>query len=391
MRTAVTDGRLIIELESRIDSGNAPDVEAGVMEAVSACEYNEICFDAANLTYISSAGLRVFMKVRKQSDKPLTIVNVSRDVYDIFDATGFTQLFNIKRAYRRISTDGLEVVGQGFFGTVYRLDPETIVKMYKGKDIIPLIENEKQMAQKAFLAGIPTAISYDIVQAGEDYGSVFELLNARTFHDIAKESGSSLEDVIIQYTDLLKLVHGIVMKTGDFPSVKERFLDYLEIIRSLLAPGQYEGLRKLLTAVPDEVTIVHGDIQMKNVMQTADGPMLIDMETIGLGNPVFDLSSLYMTYKEFREDDPGNAKSFLGMTNEMVDEIWRLIVKHYFKFKDDADEKRILDRVRLTAAIRFLFLLETTDLKNGELGKRRIEHTREHIDELLKTVECLEI
>ena len=119
--------------------------------------------------------------------------------------------------------------------------------------------------------------------------------------------------------------------------------------------------------------------------------MLIDMETIGLGNPVFDLSSLYMTYKEFREDDPGNAKSFLGMTNEMVDEIWRLIVKHYFKFKDDADEKRILDRVRLTAAIRFLFLLETTDLKNGELGKRRIEHTREHIDELLKTVECLEI
>ena len=43
------------------------------------------------------------------------------------------------------------------------------------------------------------------------------------------------------------------------------------------------------------------------------------------------------------------------------------------------------------AAIRFLFLIVTTDLKNSELGKKRIDHAVSHIEELLKTVTQLSI
>ena len=194
-----------------------------------------------------------------------------------------------------------------------------------------------------------------------------------------------------RYTDLLKKVHQTVMEPGELPSFKERFLDYLEVIKKHLKDEHYEGLKKLLSAMPDENTVVHGDMQMKNVMSSADEAMLIDMDTIGLGNPVFDLAALFVTYQEFSEDDPDNPMYFLQMPNEKVDRIWELIIQYYFDFKDDKERCDTMTKIRLVAGIRFLFILENTDLKNSDLGRRRIEHTIEHFDELLGTVDSLEI
>ncbi len=39
-----------------------------------------------------------------------------------------------------------------------------------------MIKNEQRLAKRAFVKGVPTAISYDIVKVGDKYGSVFELL-----------------------------------------------------------------------------------------------------------------------------------------------------------------------------------------------------------------------
>ena len=391
MKGMQQDGKLVILLENRIDTNNAAAAEQEIRGIMAEHAGLEVVFDAKELEYISSAGLRVLMKVRKMYDKPLQLRSVSRDIYDILETTGFTEIFQVQKAYRRVSIDGLEMIGKGFCGTVYRLDAETIVKVYEGKDSIPVIENEKQMAQKAFLAGIPTAISYDIVQVGDNYGSVFELLNAKTFHDMAKEGEEPLEQVIQKYVDMLKLVHQTKMKSGDFPSCKERYLEYLEYVRTLLKDEQYEGLRKLLLDMEEEYGVVHGDIQMKNVMQTGDEAMLIDMDMLGLGNPVFEFAGLYVTYQAFEEDDPDNAMSFLGMSQGLVEEIWYLIVEKYFSFHDVEERDRILSKIQLTGSLRFLYLLASSGLLSGDLGKRRVEHTKEHIDELLLKVDRLAI
>ena len=381
--------KLVIELTGRIDTNNASEVEKEIMEAIDADKGMEISFDAEKLSYISSAGLRVLMKVLKMSGKPVEVVNVSRDVYDIFETTGFTELMKVKRAYRTISVDGLEVIGKGFFGTVYRIDAESIVKVYKGKDSIPMIENEKRMAQKAFLSGIPTAISYDIVKVGEDYGSVFELLNARTYHELVQKKEKPVREIISGYTDLLKLIHRTSLSAGTFPSYRKKYLDYLEIIKKHLTESHYKGLLSKFTDMEEETTVVHGDAQMKNVMLVGDEPMLIDMDTLGLGNPVFDLAGLYVTYQLFEEDEPSNSMDFLQMSQEMVDEIWKLIIETYFNPQTDNERQIIEDKIALVAVVRFLYLIESTDLKNSDLGKRRIEHSREHIDELLKAVDTL--
>ena len=65
---------LTLSLEGRIDSNNAPDVEKSLLASAEQHPDSEITLDAQNLQYISSAGLRVLMKLRKRSGKKLAAV-----------------------------------------------------------------------------------------------------------------------------------------------------------------------------------------------------------------------------------------------------------------------------------------------------------------------------
>ncbi|MCR5654364.1 MAG: anti-sigma factor antagonist [Lachnospiraceae bacterium] len=391
MKITEENGCITLCLSGRIDASNAAQVESEIFNGLHNTTAEEIVLDAEELTYISSAGLRVLLKAKKSFPQPLRVTNVSRDVYDIFEMTGFKDMLHVSKAYRKLSVDGCEVIGKGFFGTVYRIDPETILKVYHGRDSIPMIQNEQRMAKKAFAAGIPTAISFDIVQVGEDYGSVFELLNAKTFNDLVVENSMPLEEIVKQYTDLIRLVHETEMEPGDLPSVRDRFVEYLEVIEEYLTEEQKQALSKMLSALPDVTTVTHGDFQMKNVMLVSGEPMLIDMDTMGFGQPIFDLQALYVTYRMFEEDEPGNAMSFLGMSSETAERIWELVLANYFSSATAEELTQKENKIRLVACLRFLFLLATTDLKSGDLGQKRIRHTKEHIADLLLQVGDLDL
>ncbi|MBR1914108.1 MAG: STAS domain-containing protein [Lachnospiraceae bacterium] len=67
MKAEQSDGKLVIHLEGRIDSNNASAIEQEIHDAVAGHEAAELVFDAEKLTYISSAGLRVLMKMAKRT------------------------------------------------------------------------------------------------------------------------------------------------------------------------------------------------------------------------------------------------------------------------------------------------------------------------------------
>ena len=70
----------LIALKGRIDSGNASEVEKDIFSRLEGKPSVPVVLDAAELEYISSAGLRVLLRVKKGwSD--LTICNVNSEVY----------------------------------------------------------------------------------------------------------------------------------------------------------------------------------------------------------------------------------------------------------------------------------------------------------------------
>lgn len=90
-----TGGVLTVSVTGKIDSANADAVENEINE-LRKNEHVALVIDFENLEYISSAGLRVILRL-KRSEKDMKVANVSNDVYDIFEMTGFTEMMLRKR------------------------------------------------------------------------------------------------------------------------------------------------------------------------------------------------------------------------------------------------------------------------------------------------------
>ena len=385
MRTEQDGHRMIAYLEGRIDTSNAASLQKELETVRAENSSCELELDAGKLEYISSAGLRALLQLTRSQDKPLAVVNVTPAVYEILEVTGFTELLRVKKAYRKVSTDGCEVIGRGYYGTIYRIDDETIVKVYKGKDSIPMIENEIQMARKAFLGGIPTAIAYDIVQVDEDYGSVFEMLRASTYMEWIRNAPEDRELIVDSYARFLRKVNDTVLDGGSIPSAKRRFLDCLEAVNSVLPMDQYKDLKRLIEAVPESMNAVHGDCHLKNIMRVGDEPMLIDMDTLSVGNAVFELACVFFGTIPFEEDEPGNTMMFYGIPYETAEYIWDRTIRIYFKGEDEDTLSDIRNRTMLLGWLYFLYRMQT-DFKGKPLSDIRTAHACEHIKELLGTV-----
>lgn len=83
-------------LEGRLDTATAPQLEATLNSALAGV--TSLKFDLEKLDYISSAGLRVLLSSQKTMNKQgsMVISNVSPEVKEIFDVTGFTDILTIE-------------------------------------------------------------------------------------------------------------------------------------------------------------------------------------------------------------------------------------------------------------------------------------------------------
>lgn len=386
---AKTDGSIMtVFLKGHIDSGNAPDVETEIREAISANEVTGIVVDAEELEYISSAGLRIILRLRKEYPD-LAIINVSKDVYEVLEMTGFTEMVNIQKAFRRISVDGCEVIGQGANGKVYRIDADTIVKVYYDENSLPDIKRERELARRAFVLGIPTAIPYDVVRVGNSYGSVFELLNASSFIQLIKDDPSRLDEVVRMSVDLLKKIHSTEVKPEDMPDMKAVAINWAEFLKDYLPQNEYEKLHDLITAVPDDNHMMHGDYHLKNIMLQGDEVLLIDMDTICHGHPVFEFASIYNAYRGYIELDHNNAMEFLGIPYETCEEIYRLTLKYYFEGKSEEEIEAISRKAQIIGYTRIMRRSIRRGGLENEKGRAVIENCRNHLHELLAEIDSL--
>ncbi|MBQ7151663.1 MAG: STAS domain-containing protein, partial [Synergistaceae bacterium] len=71
MKTELKDNTLTIFLEGRVDSNNASELEKKLFDVLTQnASAAKIQIDVDRLEYISSAGLRVLLKLRKEIKKP---------------------------------------------------------------------------------------------------------------------------------------------------------------------------------------------------------------------------------------------------------------------------------------------------------------------------------
>ena len=376
MKTNLTDNTLTLYLEGRIDSNNAAQVEREAMAAVANAPGAGLALDAENLEYISSAGLRVLMKLRKQAKKAVPVYNVSRDVYDIFDVTGFTDLLEVHKAVRELSVEGCEIVGRGGFSTVYRIDPETIVKVYTEGMGLERLAEENRHATAAFVHGIPTAIAYDTVKVGNCYGNVYEMLDAVTVGKAVTADPSRAEDLGRKMGLLFKQLHETEMEPGTLPRMSDKvkaWIDYLE--QEHLSHEDAALMLQVAEAIPERNTLIHGDFHEGNVMVQNGELMLIDLDDVCVGNPLYDLIAHHTLHKTTTRDV---ARLSLNLEPEMVPVMGDYARRAFLGTEDPAVLERFCQTMEMLYPYRVvLYIAMARDAK--VMTPERVDAIKTHV------------
>ena len=385
----IKENVLTVALSGHIDSANAAETEKALDALRAQYGPQAIVIDCDGLKYISSAGLRVVLRIKK-AVADTKLINVSPEVYEIFDITGFTEMMTVQKAYRVISVEGCEVIGQGANGKVYRIDPDTIVKVYLNPDALPEIHRERELARTAFVLGVPTAIPYDVVRIeGGGYGSVFELLNATSFANLLIRGEKTVDEIAEMCVTLLKHIHSTVVKPDSMPDMRAVALGWAEFLKDYLPAEQYEKLHALIAAVPEDDHMMHGDYHIKNVMLQNGESLLIDMDTLCHGYPIFEFASMFNAHGGYSELDHTVIENFLGISYETAKTLFHKMMTLYFEGADEETVKKTEEKAMIVGYAR---IMRRTIRRGGletEDGRAMIENCRRRLAELLAKTDTL--
>ena len=117
--------------------------------------------------------------------------------------------------------------------------------------------------------------------------------NDRSFSATLAIEPEQLDLCVEESVKMLKETHGTLVPSGKLPDMRERALSWAECLQSVL-PGEAGGkLLRLFRAVPHDDHLIHGDYRARNQGPQSKEALTIDMDTPAVGNPVFELASMY--------------------------------------------------------------------------------------------------
>ena len=366
---------LTVSFKGRLDTEASVKFETEIAVISKENPHTSMVVDASGLNYIASSGLRVILKMAK-AEKDFRIENVCSTVYEVFELTGFSKIIKMSKALRKIDLEKCEKIGFGGNGAVYRISEDEIVKVNYNPETYEGLDKELARAKEAFLLGIPTAISFDLVDCGEGKrGVVYETIKSLTLGETMQNAPERMEELTEKYIEQLNHLHSIRTDNPIFGSAKENYRNQVANASKFLTEEEGELLKLILEALPEGDRLVHCDAHPKNLM-IQNGEMLwIDMEQMSAGHPIYDLISIAVILNGMRTDEM--IMGIAGMNNATVALLKDCFIRKYFKTEDPEMIQKfgsMLDGLRL---IRTVFAIGFTSSNTEKFRPAIIEMARQ--------------
>ena len=345
---------VVVAVAGRIDTENEQAFYDDLKNLRKRNPQGTLEINCKTLTYISSAGLRAIVSIAKEepSGKTIRITETAAEIYEIFRVTGFTKVMDVSKALREISVQGCPVIGARAVGTVYKLDNETIVKVYSEsmpeKDIV----EERRIAEGAFHKGINTAISFDMVRVGDQFGVVYEYINSALLSELLKEKPEKFDEYAGMYIDAYNKLHTTVVSTEECPSCKDKYLRMIDSCAEWYSREELDKIKKVVASIPERHTLIHGDFHPGNLMLQDGKLLLIDMGDVSYGHPIFDYMSTAFTLNV----NPAIAEKFTGVSIDLLQRLWNATLPGIFPDKSAEEVDRLNQQIQLMAKFKFFMV-----------------------------------
>ncbi len=372
--TKTENSRTILAFQGRLDTSSFTQAQADIGRLLEGKDVSGglVC-DLSLLEYISSSGLRILLSLAKRC-QDFCVVEASEQVYGVLEVTGFTKMMRIEKALRSISIDGCDIIGRGGVGTVYRLDDETIIKVFGPGMTLDQVRSEITMAKAAFVLGMPTAISFDVVRVGDQLGLVYELLHADTLSMCVRKEPQRMEHFARLYARLFRQLHAIEVPVtdGDFPSAQTLIEQSVKSISRYFDVAATDMMMRIAEAIPPGNRLLHGDLQSKNAMLQGEELMLIDMGEVAYGHPLIDLAHSYSPMVSL----VGDYEAIVGLPKELANELWRRMIDYYFEDEPKDVVAHRLEQIEVVSFLRNVAWLSLSD----SIPEKAIKQCREKFD-----------
>lgn len=199
---------------------------------------------------------------------------------------------------REITLRKLELLGKGVTASVYILDDQRIIKVFR--DVVPMeeIQKEYDCARLVESLGIKTPSAREIVRTSDGIGIIYDRVKGITLSDMMQNNRAELFEYGMRYGQLVKSIHQKKVPRNTLKKDKETMKGLFENYEGFITDGEREELFSYIDLVPDAECLLHGDIAPVNIMVQDGEFFVIDVPTIMAGNPVFDLLQPYTFCRE---------------------------------------------------------------------------------------------
>ncbi len=193
----------------------------------------------------------------------------------------------------KIKVDQLERIGKGVTASVYAMDEDRIIKVFR--DVVPAdeIRYEYDCAKLVEKLGIRTPAAREIVQTDQGTGIIYDRVRGITLSQEMQKDKSKLYTYGLQYGELVKDFHKKTARDAQIPDAAEQFRKLFDHSEDFISASEKEELLKYIDLVPRSDCLLHGDFAPVNIMVENDVFYIIDVPTIMRGHTVFDLLQPY--------------------------------------------------------------------------------------------------
>ena len=144
----------------------------------------------------------------------------------------------------------------------------------------------------------------------------------------------------------------------------------------------------MIEALPKRNTVLHGDYHSNNILIQNGEPLLIDLDTLCMGHPIFELGSMYNACMGYADLDHNVTMNFFGYSYETSKKLWDMSLKMYLGTEDDEQCRSVTEKAMVIGYTRMLRRIVRRE--NEADRDAKIKHYQKTLTDLLDKVDSLD-
>ena len=234
--------------------------------------------------------------------------------------------------YETIDLNDYIQTGEGGTAQAYtRKDGKTLAKLYNPGFEADRARAEFLTARTVFEMGIPTPEPYRLVTDGKRFGAEYELIpNKRSFTRIISEEPERLQEISLTFASWAGKLHATPADTSRLRSYKQVLLQFYHE-KDLVPETFKQRALAFLETVPEPETLLHGDLQIGNIITDGDRTLWIDVGEFSYGCPEWDLAMIWIMCHRMNAQ---RAENLFHVTPETMKAHWDIFYPAYMGTAD---------------------------------------------------------